>query len=188
LFVYGAFLSSLGLIVSLFCRNATRATFWTLVTMLGLSGGPWLCGICLDSFLKPRTAWGARRMWQPETEPVSEWVVEAQKYGLTPPLTLAFVAFYADDISQEPHGYHRSYRERPGFWDVTGRRVAVAVFGLGVYAIAAWVLWAVARGSFTRVTGRMPLPPDRYLRGRKGMPRQERRPEVIAEQLPGGWG
>lgn len=160
-FVYAAFLASLGLMFSLVCKNTMRATLWTLVTMLGLTGGHWLCGLCYVPLAAP----------PPTSRSETNWLLEFQKFGMTPPLTLNLLAFGGRDLRAFEHekyyGYGREnyytyyddysnrYYNRP----VTCGRLLAAGASLGAYALAAWVPWAIARENFPRKTGRLPLPP-----------------------------
>ncbi|HXG12183.1 MAG TPA: ABC transporter permease subunit, partial [Gemmataceae bacterium] len=158
--IYASFLASLGLTFSLFCCSTTRATVWTLVTIVGLTGGHWLCGMWLNLRFASAPTRG-------NTDHAT-WIIELQKYALTPPLTLYLLAFDSNEAEGGLHDvddfwptYHKWSSGRSAYWRkglLSCGRLLAASFGLGCYAVAAWVLWAVARQNFTQVTGRMPLP------------------------------
>jgi ABC-type transport system involved in multi-copper enzyme maturation permease subunit len=160
LFIYGAFLSSLGMVFSLFCRTTVRATLWTLVTMLALSGGHWLCGMCINPLLASPSSRsrvvGYPGRYEPAEFDLGEWVLEAQKYALTPPLTLYLLAYHTQEIEKDML-YLGDDRYPSPVTTFTCGRLILAVGGLGCYGIAAWALYVVALGNFARKTGRMPV-------------------------------
>lgn len=191
-FIYAAFMCSVGMIFSLFCKTTTRATLWTLVTITALSVGHWLCGLCCGPLLlltNSGSTYPYSRGGYSSVETRNEWVTEFQKYGLTPPFTLNLFTFYERELDNSLDSTDSSnYSSRPRVRTFTCGRTIAAFFGLGCYAMAAWVLWAISCEHFTRVTGRMPMPPEvireeyaRYLEVRKRTRKQQAKQALSKE-------
>ena len=165
LFVYLGFAASLGLWFSLRCRTTLRATIWTLATLVGVSFGHYLltscCGpLALMGPQPPMRAYGY--------DPRPAWyrvLADVEVYSLTPPMTLAALAFSNDDIEHaEIHTYDDDdFLVRASLL----RAFALSVLGVLVYGSAAVILLRLTLGRFTVATGRLPLPGGRPGRGKR---------------------
>ena len=109
----------------------------TLLTVVGLSVGHWLIWLCCG----PLLAFGGGG-------PGTFSIVEFQALGLTPPLTLAVLAFQGGDFDR--------------ITGIRGSEFAEAVLyvfvGLAGYAGSAALVWSAAHARFRKLSGREPSP------------------------------
>jgi len=133
--VYAAFLCNLGLWFSAVCKTSLRATIWTIMSALMCFGGHWLCWLCCIPFFI--AGGGPGRGF--------EDVFQFQSFGLTPPISLAWLAFQGQE-------FHENFgREEPY------KFTAFALFGLMIWGAAALGLWGATCARFRAITGRMPI-------------------------------
>ncbi|HXG12184.1 MAG TPA: ABC transporter permease subunit [Gemmataceae bacterium] len=131
-FVYAGFAAALGLCFSLSSRTTLRATVWTLLALIAASTAHWVVGICLQPLLSTTRS------------PRYDWLTDFHLYGLTPPWTLGFLAFYIGD-----------FEGRAGIEEPWGR-LGACLFGLVLYGTAALLLWLWLQLRFGPMTGRVP--------------------------------
>jgi ABC-type transport system involved in multi-copper enzyme maturation permease subunit len=165
LFIYLGFAASLGLWFSLRCRTTLRATIWTLVTLLGVSLGPWLlttfcCGP-VGFLARPAPARGGP--FSEPTPPLARLLSEVQTYALTPPVTMAALAFADGEVlalgGRRAEVWSRSYGGGDDLFETSpSRRLGFSMMGVLLYGIAAIVLLLLTAARFTAITGRLPLP------------------------------
>jgi hypothetical protein len=145
--VYAAFAAALGLWCSLRCRTTWRATGLTAALLLAVTVGHWL--------VHP-----AEPLFVPSTED-PRWLDDFHWYALSPPASLDALTF--------PLFPSAWYGLRHG------SRLANAVLGVGLYALAALLLYRRVLVRFGPVTGRMPeaggRPERKYQRGATPGPR-----------------
>lgn len=173
--VYAAFLTSLGLTFSLYCKNATRATLWTLGTIIGLCVGPSLFGMCVnpllftDEFTRTRypTLSGQRQLigLEPNAPSASEILLRnLHTFGLTPPVAINLLSFSNKQfvranskgwVGEGNHPYYEYDNEVFEPMATVGRLAAVQI-GLGFFGGAAFILGSVSWFQFAAKTGRMP--------------------------------
>jgi ABC-type transport system involved in multi-copper enzyme maturation permease subunit len=161
LFVYLGFAASLGLWFSLRCRTTLRATIWTMVTLLGVGAGPWLLTLfcCSPLGFVPQKA--PARLAGP-TSGVTGLLAQVQSYTLTPPVTMAALAFYHEDFfkvdsrGNEAHVY--GFGDDEPYESRVLKQLALSLLGVVLYGLAAIVLLQRTRSRFTAITGRLPLP------------------------------
>jgi ABC-type transport system involved in multi-copper enzyme maturation permease subunit len=137
--VYAGFLAVLGLWFSMTCRTTLRATDWTLLTAAAVGVGHWYLWLV---FCLPLQTRGAENGFT--------WLVRFQMYGLTPPLSLAWLAFRGEDVTSGVVGTYGA--EDPM------AALACLVVGLALWSAAAYVLWRRAARRFRVLTGRVPIP------------------------------
>lgn len=170
--VYAAFLTSLGLTFSLYCKNATRATLWTLGTIVGLCVIPSLFGMCFNSLLFVEDRWveldyypTITPFYRGPTKSVGSGALirDLQTFGLTPPLALNLLAFTDKEVDRANPGWEQGmrnlyYEDDSNFFEprATWGRLGAVVFGLGFFGAAAMILGAVTWVKFAAKTGRMP--------------------------------
>jgi ABC-type Na+ efflux pump permease subunit len=137
--VYAGFLAVLGLWFSMTCKTTLRATVWTLLSAAALGVGHWYLWMvfCLPLRLH---------------EDAFAWVVRFQMYGLTPPLSLAWLAFRGDDVQSTVIGLRTTDGDDP-----MGALLCL-VGGLALWSTAGYVLWRLAARRFRVLTGRVPIP------------------------------
>jgi ABC-type Na+ efflux pump permease subunit len=92
--LFAGFFAALGLWFSVRCHSPQRALLGTLLATIGFSAGHWLIWILLS----PIISW----LKGPEAA-VNRWM-DLQALGLTPPLTLAFLAFPGRDSAGRAAG------------------------------------------------------------------------------------
>jgi ABC-type transport system involved in multi-copper enzyme maturation permease subunit len=181
--VYAGFLAVLGLWFSMTCQTTLRATVWTLLATAVLGVGHWYLWVLFCLPLRVR-------------EDTFALLVRFQMYGLTPPFSLAWLAFRADDVYSGVVGLNGQDHDDP--------LAALACFfgGLVLWAGAGVGLWLVAARRFRVLTARGPVPEhvsnipatDDTLKAppRKGRPRRLRRVLVAllagVALLPVAWG
>src|SRR5205807_5093324 len=120
---------------------STRATLATLIVALFVGGLNWfVVGMCCYVPL----AWALPRTGM--ERPV-ETLVRFHAYGLTPPVTLGWLARSGNEF--ESDRYWRSREAK--------LRTASALWGLGVWWLAAGGLYAAGSVRFRRLSGRRPL-------------------------------
>jgi hypothetical protein len=131
--VFAAFEAGLGMCFSLICRNTLVASIATVLTTLLLSGGPWgMWSLYVSG------------MYQNRTPDSIVWIEQFLLYGLTPPVTLGVLSFRSEDFAAQ----------RPVLsWEM----VRYALYGLGLYAGVAALMWKMLVSRFPIVTGRMPI-------------------------------
>lgn len=159
---YAAFAAGLGLWFSLTSRTTLRATIVTLVTLLGVSLGHWALTLCCGPLILFSTTPGAARQGP-------EWYGlfgDLQRYALTPPATLAHLAFNDEQLAaRAPDPYSSRYGQRPS--DPI-QELTFCLVGVLIYGVAGGALLLATRRRFADVTGRLPLPmaPPRAKRAR----------------------
>jgi ABC-type transport system involved in multi-copper enzyme maturation permease subunit len=177
--VYAGFVAVVGLWFSMTCRTTLRATVWTLLTVAALGVGHWYLWALFCMPLRLR-------------EGPLAWLLRFQMYGLTPPLSLAWLAF-GDNVESGVVGMDIE--------DPMGS-FACLLGGFAVWSLAGYVLWRRAARRFRVLTGRAPISmpvaglaaqlPEPELGPTK--PRTRRRWPVLAGALAGvvlipvGWG
>jgi ABC-type transport system involved in multi-copper enzyme maturation permease subunit len=150
-FVLAGFCAMLGLWYSTACKTTLRATVWTLGTVAFLGGGHWLLGtMCC---YMPIAMMSVR-------ERDIEYVMQFQAFGMTPPVTLGFLAIHGDEFD------HYGSRENPFIF------LLFCLIGLFGWGVATAVLWAPTSERFRRQTGRQRL-------------KRPERPPILA--TPQGW-
>jgi ABC-type transport system involved in multi-copper enzyme maturation permease subunit len=187
--VYAGFVAVVGLWFSMTCRTTLRATVWTLLTVTALGVGHWYLWAVFCMPLRLR-------------EDTFAWLVRFQMYGLTPPLSLAWLAFRGDSVESGVIGANGTEADDPmaAFYCLLA--------GLVLWSVAGYVLWRRAASRFRVLTGRVPLIADcglqiADLKGQSAIcnpqsaigparPRWRRRVVVAALAavvlLPVGWG
>jgi ABC-type transport system involved in multi-copper enzyme maturation permease subunit len=150
--VYASFLAALGMWFSVISRTTLRATLATLAATAVLGGGHRLLAMMC---LLPVTA-----------EPFA-----FQLYGLTPPVSFAWLSFHGDEF------------ELNLFRDVAGPVEAFngIIAGLVLWAVAALILWVLARQRFRTAAGRRPFrrgPAPSPLLPLKPLPPPQALPEI----------
>jgi hypothetical protein len=138
--IYAAFMAALGLFFSTVHATTQRASIWTLTVTAFIFGGHWAFSyfFCL---LLP-TAWFG------PSGPMNDWPWYAQRFGMTPPVALSWLAFRADSFHV---GYIQSLT--PGKENVLGAFLGIAI-GLVIWAGIAWCLWKLTIRRFNRLAGR----------------------------------
>jgi ABC-type transport system involved in multi-copper enzyme maturation permease subunit len=128
--VYAAFLSSLGLYFSTVCRTTLRANIATLGTTLGLTAGHWwIWACCIPLMLRSGGGSGL------------EHIAMFQAFALTPPATLAGLAFFGPEFDW-------------GSGNPIGEILVDCVLGLAIWSFGALVLWGMAGQRLRLATGR----------------------------------
>jgi ABC-type transport system involved in multi-copper enzyme maturation permease subunit len=127
--VYLAFVASLGLFCSTVCRSTLRATLATVITLLAVSGG---VGLLSWGGSVLRTGAAAGRVAR------LQWLAEA---ALALPGALWSLAVRYDEV---------------GSVGEAAFRTVPVMAGLGLYAVAAVVLWQLARARFEAEAGPPP--------------------------------
>jgi ABC-type transport system involved in multi-copper enzyme maturation permease subunit len=134
--VYAAFLATLGLWFSTICRTTLRAVLSTVFSAVGLAFGHWLIWACCIPL----------SISQPGTVREFDWLWKIQ-FGITPPLALAWLAFYGPEF-EDRHFSH----------DSTSLEVTIfSLLGIVLWALATGGLWAVTCYRLRQVTGRTAL-------------------------------
>jgi ABC-type transport system involved in multi-copper enzyme maturation permease subunit len=139
--VLAAFVAALGLWFSTVSKTTLRATVWTLVTLVGLWGGHWLIWVCCAPCLiaaGPGAGVGSGDAWR--------LVFEFHGFGLTPPATLALLAFQGQELTAGPDSANR----------VVGEIACCSLVGLAVWGAGAAMLWSATTTRFSHLYGRMP--------------------------------
>lgn len=132
--IYAVFVANLGLWFSASCKTSLRASIWTIMTTLVCFGGHWLCWLPCMIFLI--TGGGPGKIF--------EDVAQFQLFGLTPPVSLVWLAFQGAE-------FHEISREEPY------KFTAFALFGLVFWAAAALGLWTATCARFRAISGRAPI-------------------------------
>lgn len=130
--IFAAFLAVVGLWFSTVSRTTMRANFWTLALTLGVTVGHWVPWI--TCCLPLQIAGGSSGDW--------EHVAKFQAMGLTPPITLGWLAFHGEEFDR-------------GGQDELVELMADAIIGLILWAVATGVLWAITSRRFRRITNRL---------------------------------
>lgn len=134
-FVFAGFIAALGLWFSVTSRTTLRANVGTLVAALGFSFGHWLPWItCCLPFEMVGGGEGLAH------------VAMFQSFGLTPPITLGWLAFQGEEF--------RGSASEPG--EFTGD----AIVGLLIWGAGAGALLGTTNERFRRLTNRVPLLPQ----------------------------
>ena len=120
--VHVAFATSLGLFVSVKMAATVRSM---IVTLLFLAAA-WTVPLVVSAYLLDVF---------PSAASESPWVKHLLLEGVTAPMTWRFLA---EAISNPRSDF------------ITGDRITGSLIGLGLYAVAAWVLWRLALLSFRR--------------------------------------
>lgn len=144
--IYAAFLSSLGLYLSLRCRNSMRASIAVIAILTALSAGPWAMAI------------GSRALGSSAAG--DGWISQVAAASLSPPTVLYAFA----DEKQDFHTLVTLHWDRRALL----RSGVALVFGLVLYLLAAETLWDAAVSRFSHTSGRGPFvqgtpPPDSFI-------------------------
>jgi NADH:ubiquinone oxidoreductase subunit 6 (subunit J) len=131
---YAHFLAGVGIWFSLASRTTLRATIWTLLVAAGVNLLPWAVELGWD--LLAYVFEFRQNAWNDLTPLVT-----------SPPVTLSYLASFPGDWGP---------RRWPTEYSPT-ERLAAALLGIVVYAVAAWVLWRLINARFGKMTGRMPV-------------------------------
>jgi hypothetical protein len=110
-----------------------RATVWTLLTTAGVAMGHWLIWMCCGPLFLFGGGGGEGM----------RFVFEFQAFGLTPPLTLALLAFGLEDLS------HTNSVDQ-----IVGENACSMIVGLICWGVAAAVLRVQAADRFHKLSGR----------------------------------
>jgi ABC-type transport system involved in multi-copper enzyme maturation permease subunit len=138
-FVYASFLAALGLWFSVRSPTTLRATLGTLATAAVVSFGHWLI---LIFFSVPK---GMR----PQANPIGDELLRAiQLYGLTPPVSLAWLSFRGSEFGV-PY-------VTTGSQDNPWHSLLGLLVGLLLWSVAAVALWRSAVRRFRQSTNRLP--------------------------------
>lgn len=122
--------AAIGLLFSAACRTTLRATAWTIATVILVGGGHWICMfMCCMAPLGVIAGSGGRGI---------EWLAYAE-LAVTPPFIFGWDPFREFRDLSLSHDY-----SMPGF----------AAAGMGVWCVAAFVFWSLARERFERLTNR----------------------------------
>lgn len=136
--VFAGVAAMVGLWYSMVAKSSTRATVWTLLTLIGLGGGHWLPWFCCLSFM----VGGPDRGW--------EYLLKFQA-GVTPPFVLGFLQFHGEEFVRHPE--HSEMMELLFF----------CFFGLFLWAMAAAIFWiTVLAPRFRVITGRYHRKPEGF--------------------------
>jgi ABC-type transport system involved in multi-copper enzyme maturation permease subunit len=136
--VYAGFVAVVGLWFSMTCRTTLRATVWTLLTLALLGVGHWYLWAVFCMPLRLR-------------EDAYAWLVRFQMYGLTPPLSLSWLAFRAENVESGVFGLRGLDGDDPM------GAFACLLGGLALWSAAGYVLWRRAVRRFRVLTGRVPI-------------------------------
>jgi ABC-type transport system involved in multi-copper enzyme maturation permease subunit len=129
--IYAGFVAVVGLWCSTVSRTTLKANITALSATALAGGGHWfIWGLCCLPAMVTATPGGDGM----------KDVALFQLFGLTPPATLALLAFREADL-------------RPGGGDI-GPIFAYALLGLAFWAVATMVLWSVTSERFRQFTGR----------------------------------
>jgi ABC-type transport system involved in multi-copper enzyme maturation permease subunit len=140
-FIFAAFFCTLGLWFSTVSRTTLRATIYTIGTGTAISVGHFLIWSCCVPL-----AWASSGAFHGDT---LMYLFSFEVFGLTPPATLAFLAF---------HGYEFDRNSR--LTENAGLVCLIcSIIGLVLWAIAAFALYEKTRERLRVVTGRAPFRP-----------------------------
>jgi ABC-type Na+ efflux pump permease subunit len=134
--VLAFFVANLGLWFSASCRTSLRASIWTILTTLMCFGGHWLAWLCCIPFFF---------MGGGPPGKIFENVAEFQSFGLTPPVTLVWLAFHGEEFREMGN------REEPL------KFMAFSFFGLIFWSAASLGLWFLTCARFRTISGRASL-------------------------------
>jgi ABC-2 family transporter protein len=139
-FVYAAFLAVLGLWFSVRSRTTLRATLGTLAMAAVVSFGHWLTLLGRVTLAK-----GLR----PPADPFADGLRDFQLYGLTPPVSLAWLSFRGNEF-EVPYvtsgSLDNPWHSMLGLWA-----------GLLLWSVAAVALWRGTVRRFRQSTNRLPV-------------------------------
>jgi ABC-type transport system involved in multi-copper enzyme maturation permease subunit len=130
--IFASALALIGLFYSTYCRTTLRASIATLITVFIAAVGHWLPWLTCCVPLMIGRGGGGEGM---------EHVAFFQMWGLTPPLTLGLLAFHGDEFEPRFMGPRENMTEF----------VFDAVLGLGIWTVAALVIWSVANQRFAEI-------------------------------------
>lgn len=169
-FVYASFLAILGLWFSTVSRTTLRAILWTLLTTIGIAVGHWVLWLCCLPIYFLFDMWDWR-----DLDRLRESTMTFQGFGLTPPATLALLAFQGEEFETDRY-IRKEYLE----W------MACAVVGVACYALATPILWAAVSRRFREITGRTAFRRPTYSGPRRppAARAQDRKPILITEEAP----
>lgn len=128
-FVFAAFFASLGLLCSVLSGTTLRATLLAIIAALGCCVVTWSL-----------TYEDVRYRWQSgwPSQSLEDWATRFYAYGLPPSRALGALAFSLGDLEGTDLG--------------TRQNLQVALGGVLLYALAAFLLWQLARLLFHRQT------------------------------------
>jgi ABC-type transport system involved in multi-copper enzyme maturation permease subunit len=134
--VYAGCVAALGIFFSTRGWTTLRATMATLAMAAAVTLGHWLIWVVL---------WVPSRS-RPMNDPVADWVMAFQLYGLTPPVSIAWLSFRGIDFELPVIGYDRD----------PARSLMGLVLGLCLWSLAAGGLWYKTAHRFRKQTNRVP--------------------------------
>lgn len=142
--IYAAFLSSLALWISLVTGSTLKARTWTILTLLLVMGTIYLLADNAAGLLKN---WKARSV-----------AASVRDRGAMPPATLWHLASGKEartKLIADPNG--KGWVEKPITTDeLTLMKLSGPLIGLAIYALLAWLFWAMARQRFRGLVGKKP--------------------------------
>jgi ABC-type transport system involved in multi-copper enzyme maturation permease subunit len=158
---YAGFVAGVGMIFSLHCRTTLRATIWTMITVIGVGAGHWLlylccCGPFMMVTSQPPVLGGPARS---ESAEWTDQVMEFQKYALTPPVSLYWLTFRTEELSDSDvddiaGSRIRIYHDSE---ELVLTRLTYCLIGMAIYGLTGGILLLITRGQFGAVIGRLPL-------------------------------
>lgn len=143
--VYAAFMAAMGLYFSTVHSTTQRASIWTLTVTAFIFGGHW--AFSYFCFLLPTGGMGPRS----PANPVLDWPSYIQRFGMTPPVAMSWLAFRAESFDI---GFLHSLTA--GRDDAMGAFLGIAI-GLVIWAGISWSLWKATIRRFNLLTGRRKL-------------------------------
>jgi ABC-type transport system involved in multi-copper enzyme maturation permease subunit len=138
--VYAAFMAALGLFFSTVHSTTQRASIWTLAVTGLVFGGHWVFSYFLC--LAVPTAWMSQSLSPADLI----WYV--QRFGLTPPVAMSWLAFRMEGISIR---YYQALTA--GKDDAMGAFLGIAV-GLVIWTGLSWLVWRLTVRRFNLLAGR----------------------------------
>jgi ABC-type transport system involved in multi-copper enzyme maturation permease subunit len=141
--VYASFMAAMGLYFSTVHSTTQRASIWTLTVTAFIFGGHWAFSY-LFCLALPTGGMGPAGA----PNPAAEWPWYLQRFGMTPPVAMSWLAFRAES-------FHIGFLQ-----SLTGSRDdAMGVFlgiviGLLIWAGISWWLWKATIRRFNLLAGR----------------------------------
>jgi hypothetical protein len=163
-FVYAAFLASLGLWFSTFCRNTLRSTVGTLICTTVIGGGHLFCMMCCSPLF----------FFVGSIPSAVEWLGHFL-LSVTPPAVLGYL------LPTHPGDLERPW-SRHNLGEVLNQ-FSFAVLGTTLWACLAAGLWLLASSRFRQLAGRA-IRTQPILRTRNDLPPGKKAPSGQSADLP----